>query len=82
LANIALEVHCNIWLLSPAALWYVVHVHIIYQSNTDPPQGEWFRDNGKHALIIYDDLTKQAVAYRQMSLLLRRPPGYVSPNAF
>ncbi|USP77129.1 ATP synthase subunit alpha, mitochondrial [Curvularia clavata] len=34
-----------------------------------------FRDNGKHALIIYDDLTKQAVAYRQMSLLLRRPPG-------
>ena len=37
--------------------------------------GEWFRDNGKHALIIYDDLTKQAVAYRQMSLLLRRPPG-------
>jgi F-type H+-transporting ATPase subunit alpha len=37
--------------------------------------GEWFRDNGKHALIIYDDLTKQAVAYRQLSLLLRRPPG-------
>ena len=37
--------------------------------------GEYFRDNGKHALIIYDDLTKQAVAYRQMSLLLRRPPG-------
>ena len=37
--------------------------------------GEWFRDNGKHALIIYDDLSKQAVAYRQMSLLLRRPPG-------
>jgi F-type H+-transporting ATPase subunit alpha len=37
--------------------------------------GEHFRDNGKHALIIYDDLTKQAVAYRQMSLLLRRPPG-------
>ena len=37
--------------------------------------GEWFRDNGKHALIIYDDLTKHAVAYRQMSLLLRRPPG-------
>ncbi|KAI1525930.1 AtpA F0F1-type ATP synthase alpha subunit [Pyrenophora tritici-repentis] len=36
---------------------------------------EEFRDNGKHALIIYDDLTKQAVAYRQMSLLLRRPPG-------
>ncbi len=37
--------------------------------------GEWFRDNGKHALIIYDDLSKQAVAYRQVSLLLRRPPG-------
>ena len=37
--------------------------------------GEYYRDNGKHALIIYDDLTKQAQAYRQMSLLLRRPPG-------
>jgi len=37
--------------------------------------GEWFRDNKKHSLIIYDDLSKQAVAYRQMSLLLRRPPG-------
>ena len=37
--------------------------------------GEYFRDNGMHALIIYDDLSKQAVAYRQMSLLLRRPPG-------
>merc|ERR1711975_24043 len=37
--------------------------------------GEWFRDNGKHSLVIYDDLSKQAVAYRQMSLLLRRPPG-------
>jgi len=37
--------------------------------------GEYFRDNGKHALIIFDDLSKQAVAYRQMSLLLRRPPG-------
>jgi F-type H+-transporting ATPase subunit alpha len=37
--------------------------------------GECFRDNGKHALIIYDDLSKQAVAYRQLSLLLRRPPG-------
>jgi len=36
---------------------------------------EFFRDNGRHALIIYDDLSKQAVAYRQMSLLLRRPPG-------
>jgi len=37
--------------------------------------GEWFRDNSLHALLIYDDLSKQAVAYRQMSLLLRRPPG-------
>ncbi|WP_367717278.1 F0F1 ATP synthase subunit alpha [Nitratireductor sp. GISD-1A_MAKvit] len=37
--------------------------------------GEYFRDNGKHAVIAYDDLSKQAVAYRQMSLLLRRPPG-------
>ena len=36
---------------------------------------EHFRDNGRHALIVYDDLSKQAVAYRQMSLLLRRPPG-------
>ncbi len=37
--------------------------------------GEYFRDNGMHATIVYDDLSKQAVAYRQMSLLLRRPPG-------
>src|SRR6201989_1754058 len=37
--------------------------------------GEYFRDNKMHALIIYDDLSKQAVAYRQLSLLLRRPPG-------
>ena len=37
--------------------------------------GEYFRDNGMHALIIYDDLSKQAISYRQMSLLLRRPPG-------
>merc|ERR1712091_713552 len=37
--------------------------------------GEYFRDNGKHAVIFYDDLSKQAVAYRQMSVLLRRPPG-------
>ena len=41
--------------------------------------GEYFRDNGLHALAIYDDLSKQAVAYRQMSLLLRRPPGTVKP---
>ena len=40
-----------------------------------PAMGEYFRDNGGHALMIYDDLTKHAVAYRQMSLLLRRPPG-------
>ncbi len=37
--------------------------------------GEWFRDNGKHALVIYDDLSKHAAAYREISLLLRRPPG-------
>ena len=37
--------------------------------------GEYFRDNGMHSVIFYDDLSKQAVAYRQMSLLLRRPPG-------
>ena len=37
--------------------------------------GEYFRDNGLHGLVVYDDLSKQAVAYRQMSLLLRRPPG-------
>ena len=42
---------------------------------TGAAMAEYFRDNGKHALIVYDDLTKQAVAYRQMSLLLRRPPG-------
>ncbi len=42
---------------------------------TGVSMGEYFRDNGKHALIIYDDLSKQAVAYRQLSLLLRRPPG-------
>ena len=39
------------------------------------PMAEYYRNNGKHALIVYDDLSKQAVAYRQMSLLLRRPPG-------
>jgi F-type H+-transporting ATPase subunit alpha len=42
---------------------------------TGVTMGEYFRDNGKHALIVYDDLTKQAQAYRQLSLLLRRPPG-------
>ncbi len=43
--------------------------------DTGCAMGEFFRDSGKHALIVYDDLSKQAVAYRQMSLLLRRPPG-------
>src|SRR5688500_449551 len=42
---------------------------------TGVTMGEYFRDTGRHALCIYDDLSKQAVAYRQMSLLLRRPPG-------
>ncbi len=42
---------------------------------TGVTMGEWFRDSGRHALIIYDDLSKQAVSYRQLSLLLRRPPG-------
>src|SRR2546421_2053515 len=42
---------------------------------TGVSMGEYFRDNGKHALMVYDDLSKQAVAYRQLSLLLRRPPG-------
>jgi F-type H+-transporting ATPase subunit alpha len=42
---------------------------------TGVTMGEFFRDNGKHALLVYDDLSKQAVAYRQLSLLLRRPPG-------
>jgi len=42
---------------------------------TGAAMGEYFRDNGMHAVIVYDDLSKQAVAYRQMSLLLRRPPG-------
>ena len=37
--------------------------------------GEFFRDTGRHALVIYDDLSKQAVSYREVSLLLRRPPG-------
>ena len=52
----------------PASLLYLAPY-------TGTAMGEWFRDNSKHALIIYDDLTKHAVAYRQMSLLLRRPPG-------
>ena len=52
----------------PAALQYIAP----YAGAT---MAEYYRDNGKHALIIYDDLSKQAVAYRQMSLLLRRPPG-------
>jgi F-type H+-transporting ATPase subunit alpha len=52
----------------PAAMQYLAP----YAGAT---MGEYFRDNGQHALIIYDDLSKHAVAYRQMSLLLRRPPG-------
>ncbi len=52
----------------PAPLQYI-------SPYTGCAMGEWFRDNGKHALIIYDDLTKHAVSYRQLSLLLRRPPG-------
>jgi len=51
---------------------YLFRVHLSPKTNLKASR---FRDNGKHALIIYDDLTKQAVAYRQMSLLLRRPPG-------
>jgi F-type H+-transporting ATPase subunit alpha len=42
---------------------------------TGVTMGEYYRDNGMHALVIYDDLSKQATAYRQLSLLLRRPPG-------
>merc|ERR1711966_451857 len=53
---------------APATLQYLAPY-------TGASLAEYFRDNGKHALIIYDDLSKQAVAYRQMSLLLRRPPG-------
>jgi len=52
----------------PAPLQYI-------SPYTGCAMGEWFRDHGKHALIIYDDLSKHAVAYRQLSLLLRRPPG-------
>ena len=52
----------------PASLQYL-------SSFSATAMGEYFRDNGKHALIIYDDLSKQAVAYRELSLLLRRPPG-------
>ncbi|WP_462324430.1 F0F1 ATP synthase subunit alpha [Desulfoplanes sp.] len=52
----------------PASLQYIA-------SYAGCTMAEFYRDNGKHALIIYDDLSKQAVAYRQMSLLLRRPPG-------
>jgi F-type H+-transporting ATPase subunit alpha len=52
----------------PAPMWYIAP----YSGAT---LGEYFRDNGRHALVIYDDLTKQAQAYRQISLLLRRPPG-------
>jgi F-type H+-transporting ATPase subunit alpha len=53
---------------SPAPLQFI-------SPYTGCTMGEYFRDNGQHALVIYDDLSKQAVAYRQLSLLLRRPPG-------
>ncbi|MBZ7987366.1 F0F1 ATP synthase subunit alpha [Campylobacter canadensis] len=53
---------------SPAALQYLAPY-------TGVTMGEFFRDNAKHALIVYDDLSKHAVAYREMSLILRRPPG-------
>lgn len=52
----------------PAALQYLAPY-------TGVTMGEFFRDNAKHALIVYDDLSKHAVAYREMSLILRRPPG-------
>jgi F-type H+-transporting ATPase subunit alpha len=52
----------------PAPLQYIA-------AYSGAAMGEYFRDNGKHALIVYDDLSKQAVAYRQLALLLRRPPG-------
>ena len=52
----------------------IVHLYN-FQLLTGCAIGEYFRDRGKAALIIYDDLSKHAVAYRQMSLLLRRPPG-------
>jgi F-type H+-transporting ATPase subunit alpha len=71
-------------LIEAGAMDYTIIVSAT-ASNTAPLQflapytgctmGEYYRDSGKHALIIYDDLTKQAQAYRQMSLLLRRPPG-------
>ena len=53
---------------TPAALQYI-------SAYSGVTMGEFFMDNGEDALIIYDDLSKQAVAYRQISLLLRRPPG-------
>jgi F0F1-type ATP synthase alpha subunit len=56
-------------------LWPVEYLSAPSTSQHTRSQAEYFRDTGKHALIIYDDLSKQSVAYRQMSLLLRRPPG-------
>lgn len=55
----------------------VSHVDVfrLHVTRTNQLHHNRFRDNGKHAVIVYDDLSKQAVAYRQMSLLLRRPPG-------
>jgi len=66
----ALEYTCIV--SAPAATSAPLHFLAPYTGCTI---GEYFRDNGMHALVIYDDLSKHAVAYRQMSLLLRRPPG-------
>jgi hypothetical protein len=68
----------NSWRLIPDAPWVIWYILSLIKTSLiswNSIAGEYFRDNGKHALIIYDDLSKQAVAYRQMSLLLRRPPG-------
>jgi F-type H+-transporting ATPase subunit alpha len=57
-----------LWCSDPAALSYIAPF-------AGAAMGEYFMDQGKHALIVYDDLSKHAVAYREISLLLRRPPG-------
>merc|ERR1712109_413540 len=63
----------------PVLLWMFPSVwkflDVLLMLLETPLMGEYFRDNGMYAVIIFDDLSKQAVAYRQMSLLLRRPPG-------
>ena len=69
---------CSSWHPTPVALWVNIKIFKcvpLFLIANIILSGEYFRENGKHALIIYDDLSKQAVAYRQMSLLLRRPPG-------